>query len=66
MHPQNSLKYSNANLKVKIVEGVRVRSFAHSTSRVKGACYSFGMGIKMRDKRVNYSYGPTQTKQQIG
>jgi hypothetical protein len=31
----------------------------------KEACWSSGMGIKMNDKWVNYSHGPTQTKQQF-
>jgi hypothetical protein len=50
--PQNSLKDSNANLKVKtmIEERVRVRSLTCNTSRVKGACWSFGMGIRTNDK----------------
>jgi hypothetical protein len=29
------------------------------------ACWSFEMGIITNDKWVNYSYGPTQTKQQV-
>jgi hypothetical protein len=33
---------------------------------VKRACYSFGMKIRTNDKRVNYSHGPAQTKQQVG
>jgi hypothetical protein len=28
-------------------------------------CWSFGMGTKTNDKRVNYSHGLAQTKQQI-
>ncbi len=32
----------------------------------KGACWSSGMGIKMSDKRVNYSHRPAQTKQEVG
>ncbi len=31
----------------------------------RGACWSFGMGIKKSDKKINYSHGPTQTKQQV-
>jgi len=62
--PPNSLKDSNVNLKVKTTEekGIEVHSLAHNTSRVRGACWNFEMGTKMSDKRVNYSYGPTQTK----
>jgi hypothetical protein len=29
------------------------------------ACQSSGMGTRMSDKQVNYSYEPTQTKQQV-
>jgi hypothetical protein len=29
----------------------------------KGACWSYVMGIKKNDKRVNYSHGLAQTKQ---
>jgi hypothetical protein len=32
----------------------------------KKACKSFRMGNKTSDKRVNYSHGPAQTKQQVG
>jgi hypothetical protein len=32
----------------------------------KGACWSFGMGIKKSDKWFNYSHGLAQTKQQVG
>jgi len=62
--PLNSLKYSNVSPKMKTMEeeGVGVHSLAHNTSRVKRACWSFEMGIKTSDKRVNYSYAPTQTK----
>jgi hypothetical protein len=45
-----------------IEEGVGVGSLAHNTLRVKGACQSSGMGIKMSEKWVNYSYETTQTK----
>ncbi len=31
----------------------------------RGACWSFGMGIRTHDKDVNYSHGPTQAKQQV-
>jgi hypothetical protein len=38
--PPNSLKDSNANLKVKKIEkkGVGVHSLIHSTLKVRGAC----------------------------
>jgi hypothetical protein len=53
----NSLKDSNVSLKMKIIEeGIKVRSLAYSTSGVRRACWSFGMGTKMNDKRVNYSH----------
>ncbi len=56
--PPNSLKDSNANPKVKTMEkGVRVFSLTRNTSRVKGVCWSFGMGTRMNGKWVNYSYG---------
>jgi hypothetical protein len=63
--PPNSLKDSNVNVKVKTIEEKRieVHSLAHNTSGVRGACCNFEMGTRMSDKRVNYSYGPTQTKQ---
>jgi hypothetical protein len=32
----------------------------------KGACWSFEIGTKKSDKQINYSHGPTQTKQQVG
>jgi len=66
--PPNSLKNSNANLKVKITEEkkVRVHSLVRNTSKVRGACWSFGMGTRINDKWVNYSYQPAQTKQQVG
>jgi hypothetical protein len=32
----------------------------------KGACSSSRIGIRKSDKQVNYSHGPTQTKQQVG
>jgi hypothetical protein len=44
---------------------IGVHSLIHNTLGVNGACSNFGMGSKMNDKRVNYSYGPTQVKQQI-
>jgi hypothetical protein len=66
MHPQNSLKESNVNLKVKTTKGVGVRSLVRNTFGVREACWSFGVGTRMNDMRVNYLYGPTQTKQQVG
>jgi hypothetical protein len=56
-HPPNSLKDSNASLKVKIMKGVGVCSLAHNILEVRGACWSSAMGTKTSDKRVNYSYG---------
>jgi hypothetical protein len=32
----------------------------------RGACWRHEMGTKTNDKWVNYSHGPTQTKQQVG
>jgi hypothetical protein len=32
----------------------------------KGVCWNSKMGIKESNKQVNYSHGPTQTKQQVG
>jgi hypothetical protein len=66
-HTPNSFKDSNVNPKMKTLKkGIGVRSLVHNTSRVKGACWSFQMGIKTSDKWVHYSYGPAQTKQQVG
>jgi hypothetical protein len=63
MHPQNSLKDSNVSLKVKTMEeGIGVHSLIRNTLGVKGVCWSFGMGIRMNEKWVNYSYGLAQTK----
>jgi hypothetical protein len=62
----NSVKNSNVNPKVKTVEGIKVFSLIHSTSRVKKACWSFRMGTKMNDKWVNYSHRLAQIKQQVG
>jgi hypothetical protein len=59
------LKDSNANPNVKIVEEeeIRVFFFVHSTEGGQGgggegggACWSFEMGTRTNDKRVNYSY----------
>jgi len=52
---------------MKIVEEeIEVHSIVHSTSGVKGVCWNFGMGIRMNDKRVNYSHKFAQTKRQVG
>jgi hypothetical protein len=65
--PPNSLKDSNVNPKVKIIkERVWVHFLACSISGVRRACWSFRMGTRTSDKWVNCSYGPTQTKQQVG
>jgi hypothetical protein len=65
--PQNSLKDSNVSPKMKITEeGVGTHSLTRRTLVVRGACWSFGMGIRKNGKHVNYSYQYTQTKQQIG
>jgi hypothetical protein len=65
--PPHFLKDSNASSKIKTSkERIGVRSLAHITSGVKGACWSSGMGIRKSDKQVNYSHGPTQTEQQVG
>jgi hypothetical protein len=65
--PPNSLKDSNANLKVKTTkEGIGVCSLAYNTLGVKRACWRFEMGTRMSDKWANYSYGPAQIKQQVG
>ncbi len=65
--PPNSLKNSNANLKVKTMEeeGIGVRSLACSTLAIRGVCWSSRTRTRMNDKHVNYSYGPTQTKKLV-
>ncbi len=64
--PPNSLKDSNARSKMKTTkEEVRL-CFISQHLGVRGACWNFKMGTKMNDKWVNYSYEPTQTKQQVG
>jgi hypothetical protein len=67
-HTPNFLKDSNASSKMKTMEkkGVGVHYLACSTSRVRRLCWNFGMGTRTSDKRVNYSYGLAQTKQQAG
>jgi hypothetical protein len=32
----------------------------------RGACWNSKMGTRKNDKKVNYSHGPAQTKQQVG
>ncbi len=32
----------------------------------KQMCWNFGMGTRKIDKKVNYSHGLAQTKQQVG
>jgi hypothetical protein len=53
-------------MKIVKEEGIGVRSLVHNTLEVKRVCWNFGMGTKMNDKWVNYSYEPAQTKQQVG
>jgi hypothetical protein len=55
--PLNSLKYSNVSPKVKTMKEKRVGvcSLICDTLKVRGACCSSGMGIRMSDKLVNYS-----------
>jgi hypothetical protein len=50
--PPKSLKNSNANPKMKIMEEekIGVRSFTHSTLGVKKACWSSRMRTKKNDK----------------
>jgi hypothetical protein len=62
------LKDSNANPKMKTTknEGIGVHSLGCNTLGVKGGCWSLKIKIKLSDKQVHYSYGPTQTKQQVG
>jgi hypothetical protein len=40
--------------------------FGSQHFRGRGVCWSSGMGNTKIDKQVNYSHGPTQTKQQVG
>jgi hypothetical protein len=58
----------NASSKVKTTkeEGVEMRSLVCNTLGIRKACLSSGIGTKKNDKWVNYSHGPTQTKQQFG
>jgi len=68
LHTPNSLKYLNASPKVKTMKEERIgrRSLTRNTSGVRGVCWSSGMGTKMSDKWVNYSYQFAQIKQQVG
>jgi len=54
--PPNSLTNSIASPKGENNGKIRnwACSLAHNTLRVEGACWSFRMGIKKSDKRVNY------------
>jgi len=54
------------NPKMKMEERIGVHSLPCNISKVKGASWSFGMRTKTNDKQVNYSYGPAQTKQEVG
>jgi hypothetical protein len=47
-------------------EIVGIHSLICNILGVRGACWSSKMGTRMSGKWVNYSYGPTQTKQQVG
>jgi hypothetical protein len=62
------LEKLKCEFKMKIVkeEGIGVPSLVHNTLEVKKACWSFGMGTRMNEKWVNYSYEPAQTRQQVG
>jgi hypothetical protein len=65
--PPNSLKDSTVSSKVKTMKKIiQVYFLIRNISRVTNVCYSSKMGIMMNDKRVNYLYGPAQTKQQVG
>jgi hypothetical protein len=54
----HSLKDSNANPKVKTMEGVGVRFLARNTSGVEGHAASPRWRIRTNDKQVNYSHKP--------
>jgi hypothetical protein len=65
--PPNSLKDSTMSSKVKtMTKKIQVYFLIRNISGVRNVCYSSKMGIRMNDKRVNYLYGPAQTKQQVG
>jgi hypothetical protein len=56
--PPNSLKDSNASLKVKKMKEkkISVHSLIHNTSGVRNACLNSRMGIRKTNKQVNYSH----------
>ncbi len=58
------------NCEFKCENNGRIKSwgmFPHSQHfEGRGACWSSGMRTRMSDKHINYSHGPTQTKQQVG
>jgi len=62
------LKDSNASPKVKTIEEeiVEVCSLTRSISGVKRVCRSSEKGIRKKNKPINYLYGPTQTREQVG
>jgi len=47
-------------------KGVGVGFLVRTTLKVGRACWSSKMGTRTNNKQVSYSYGPTQTKQQVG
>jgi hypothetical protein len=53
-------------MKITEKKGIGVHSVTHGTLEVKGACWNSEMRTRTNDKWVNYSYGPAQTKQQVG
>jgi hypothetical protein len=65
--PPSFLLDPTVNPKVRTMEGEGVgsHSLAHSTSRVEGHARVPGWTRKI-DKQFIYSYGPAQTKQQVG
>jgi len=56
------------NLKMKTMKkkGVGVRSLVRNILGVREVHWSSKMETKVNDKWVNYSYGSTQIKQQVG
>jgi hypothetical protein len=60
------VRVATPNVKILEEEGVGVCSLTYNTLGVRKACYSSEIGTRMSDKWVNYSYGPAQTKQQVG
>jgi hypothetical protein len=67
-HSQIFLTNLTVNPKVKTVGKKRNWGTPPNLQHFKGirVCWNSGMEIKMSDKRVNYSHGLTQTKQQVG